>query len=241
MERNKGGTCCFLSVADVLGRPFRAHCAGGGIPTALPWAGEGNAPSVRRSGAPCGDGAIRSHGAPHAHAPTGHPSSGPRHISVGPGHAIGGPRWKGGAWDALSGLRVLLGTVFPRRCRGLAREMHLWCAGPERLGWMVRFDHMARHMAPHTRTPQQGTLLPAHGNAVGNPAPIRARPNGASFFQPMATPWGTPPPYAHAPTGHPSSSPRQRRGEPAPTCARPNAAPISQPMATPWGPSVQNP
>jgi len=61
-----------------LGRPFRAFFVGGRGPTALPWADEGNAPSVRRSGAPCGDGAFGSHGAPpHGCAPTGHPPSSP--------------------------------------------------------------------------------------------------------------------------------------------------------------------
>jgi len=143
------------------------------------------------------------------------------------------PSPRGAFGTPPSGLGMYFGTVFPRRCRGLAREMHLRCVGrghPKQGG-----DVPNRTVRIHTDTPQRGTLLAAHGNAVGTASP-----------------------YACAPTGHPSRNPRQRRGDTrphtqsphrgtllathgnavgtrVPTRMRPTGAPFSQPTATPWG------
>ena len=46
--------------------------------------------------------------------------------------------------------------------------------------------------------------------------PARVRPYGAPFWEPTATTWERPSPHGRAPTGHPSRSPRQRRGERSP-------------------------
>ena len=66
----------------------------------------------------------------------------------------------------------MLGGV-PRRCRGLAREMHLRCAGAERLVGMVRSDHMAHS---HTDAPTHGC---AHTRMRPNGAPPRPIPASA--------------------------------------------------------------
>ena len=132
------------------------------------------------------------------------------------------------------------GTVFPRRCRGLTREMHLRCARNGQTTWAAgtteRYAQWAlpapqrgnhRHdtgtpetpttdLDPHTRTPQRGTPLPSNGIAVGTRAPTRVPPNGAPIFHPTASPWEPEPPHAYPPTGHPSSIQRHRRGNPRP-------------------------
>jgi hypothetical protein len=108
---------------------------------------------------------------------------------------------------------------FPRRCRGLTREMHLRCARKGDVPTRMRRPHPnatsppewdvptrmgrphpngtsppegdvpTRMERPHPCTPQRGTLLAAHGNAVGNPAPTRSRPNGAPQKHRVTSAW----------------------------------------------------
>jgi hypothetical protein len=123
-------------------------------------------------------------------------------------HRRGKSEGKGGDWDALSGLRILLGMVSPRRCRGLTREMHLRCArigGAE--GGPVKGE------GAFTAQPWDGVAGGAR--AVGTRAPTGMRPNGARISQPMATPWEPAPPRGYAPTGHASRFSRQRLGKTA--------------------------
>jgi hypothetical protein len=142
------------------------------VPTALLWAGEGSAPSVRKNAVCTAAKEVRRH--------TGRPSP----------HTRSTPSSCGAA--CRPGLRIL-GDGIPLRCRGLARKMHLrcapngtatWAAGPAqrctRWPGPARGRRTCRHgtgMPPtpttdldrRPGTPRRGTLLAAHGNAVGHP------------------------------------------------------------------------
>ena len=64
-----------------FGTPFQGYgCFWGRFPTAMPWAGEGNAPSVRRKGTP----QTKRPASPPGHAPTGHPLRRPWQRRVNP-------------------------------------------------------------------------------------------------------------------------------------------------------------
>jgi len=135
----------------------------------------------------------------------------------------------GCGWDALTGLGFFLGG---RRTHGDAVGWRVKCTFGAPEGIPAAIDRPRRHRPdrtpqrgtplpahgnavgntrPHTHTPQRGTQLAAHGNAVGNPYPHTHTPQRGTPLPAHGNAVGNPyPPHTSAPTGHPNAVPNFR-------------------------------